>query len=132
MDFTPFFKKLQEKDIFNDNLGGLGMGFNFNGKTKVWASRIAIVVGAATIIGMLYAQTIDKGKMLKDIEHNGDKNTLMELRIEKRDVKFDTFLIQQTKKNTIDSMNTLTLMKFLDAQIELNKEVTKHLIREDN
>ncbi len=129
MDFTPFIKKLQERRLFTNSLGGSEMGIRFNGKTKEWALRISILVGVITIISMLYSQTIDKGKMLKEIEHNGDKNTALELRIENRDVKFDTFLIQQTKKNTIDSMNTLTLMKFLDAQIALNKEVTKHLIK---
>ncbi len=108
------------------------MGIKFNGKTKEWVSRIGILVGIATIIGMLYSQTIDKGKMLKEIEHNGETNTLLQERVELRDVKFDTFLIQQTKKNTIDSMNTLTLMKFLDRQIEFNEVVKEHIIKEDN
>ncbi len=122
------------------------MGLKFNGKTKEWALRISILVGILTMGSWLYTQTVDKGKMLKSIENNGDRNLLLEARIEKRDVKFDTFLvqqtknlIQQTKKNTIDRMNTVALMKYIDSQIELNKqqvifngEVKEHMIREDN
>ncbi len=115
------------------------MKVNMNGNTKVWATRISIAAFALTVIGMLYSQTVDKGRMLKTVETVEEKNTAMEIRIEKRDVKFDTFLIQQTKKNTIDSINTIVLMRYIDVQVRineqqiiLNNEVKVHLIKADN
>ena len=97
-----------------------------------WATRITMMVGMLTIIGMLMLQAQDKGVMVTDIKNNKDRNTLLEERLEIRDVKFDTFLVQQTKKNTIDSMNTVVLMKFLEKQIEFNGVVQKHIIKDEN
>ena len=105
------------------------MAIKLNGNTGLWASRVAIIVGIGTIIGMLMSQSIDKGKMITNIENNGDKNTILEAMIEKRDAKFDTFLLQQTKKNTIDSMQTIELLRFLEKQTELNEVVKEHIIK---
>lgn len=114
------------------------MGLKLNGNTGMWATRITMIVGVATVIGMLYSQSVDKGRLLKTVENVEERNTAMELRIESRDVKFDTFLIQQTKKNTIDSMNTVALMKFLEQQValnakqlEFNGEVKEYIIRNE-
>lgn len=94
-----------------------------------WATRITMLIGMITVISMLMLQAQDKGVMVTDIKNNKDRNTLLEKRAELRDVKFDTFLVQQTKKNTIDSMNTVVLMKFLEKQIEFNGVVQEHIIK---
>lgn len=103
-----------------------------NGNLGAWVTRGITVTSVLAILGMVMSQSVDKGKMLKEIEHNGDKNTALEMRIEKRDVKFDTFLMQQTRKNIIDSLNTVVLMKFLEVQIEFNGKIQEHITKDEN
>lgn len=102
-----------------------------NENKGTWITRGLTISALIAIIGMLMSQSFDKGKMVKDIEHNDETNTKLEERIEKRDVKFDTFLMQQTRKNIIDSLNTAVLIKFLEAQIVFNGKVQEHITRDD-
>lgn len=86
----------------------------------------------ATVVLFLMAQSKQEGVQDTLIEINGDRNTVMEARMEKRETKFDKFLTQQNTRNTVDSMNTITLMKFLEIQLEFNGEVKEHIIKSGN
>ena len=97
----------------------------------LWVSRGITVSAVLTILGMMLAQSKQEGVQDTKIEINGDRNTVMEARMEKREVKFDTFLIQQTQLNTSTEMTNKALLEFLKKQTEFNGEVKEHLIRDE-
>ena len=98
----------------------------------VWAIRLVGVSGILSVVYMLMAQSKVEGIQVEAIDTLKERNTAMEGRIEQRDAKFDTFLLQQTELNTTTKLQQETLMKFLEAQVEFNGEVQKHIIKEDN
>ncbi len=98
----------------------------------VWMIRLVGMGGILSIVFMLMAQSKSEGIQTKSISVLEDRNTLMEERIEKRDEKFDKFLMQQTRKALLDSVNNATLMQFLAKQLEFNGVVQEHIIKENN
>lgn len=96
---------------------------------SLWVSRGITVSAVLTILGMMLAQSKQEGVQDTLIVNNKDRNTVMEERMEKREAKFDTFLLQQTELNTTTKLTNEALLGFLKKQTEFNGEVKEHLIR---
>ena len=103
-----------------------------NGEAGTWISRGLTLSALIGIIGLLMSQSVKEGVQTKSIDVLEKKDIVIEEKIEQRDVKFDAFLIQQTELNTTTKLQQETLMKFLEAQIEFNGEIQKHIIKEDS
>lgn len=146
MDFVPFFKKLNEKDLFNDNLlKDSKMGIKPNGKPSwlTYLTAFVLIVGLFVTFTGIGDKIFKKGEgsalLAQTVSNNTDdiEKVVIDLdtlngRIEKREEKFDKFLTQQTVKNALDSVKTEAIIEMLKEQKIFNGEVSKHIIREDN
>lgn len=108
------------------------MPLKMNGNTTAWISRLLTGGVLLTILTLLLAQSKQEGIQETKI----DSNTVIATKV---DTNFNKFILQQTRKSIIDSMNTDAIIKLLnkqvefnDKQTEFNEDVKEFIIKKEN
>lgn len=105
---------------------------NGNGTIGTWVTRGLTLSALIAIVGMLMAQSVDKGVMITDIKHNGETNTKQDEREEIRNEKMDTFILKQTELNTVLVQFVGQQTELNKTQVDLNEKIKEHIIIDES